>query len=280
MGRSMCVSRCAHCQKHWISGDVVTDICSTCLRKGHNPRFPHEKCQKCAEEHGERVTAYHNHTMKALTLWQPWATFVAHGIKTIETRSWDTSYRGFLAIHAAQSIPGDVVRLCSKEPFAEWIERLGYQVATLPLGKVVCKAQLNSTFETGAQSVSDFERQFGDFSEGRFGWVFTSVIRYLHPIPARGHQRLWDWWEPEDVVADTPFDAKTKQFFSTTRRSRPSSSKLYQYPIYDGPDVGLCPPVAKTKTLALGNVFAPVACQRSTKMILHETSPFAFPVQF
>lgn len=49
--------------------------------------------------------------MKALTLYQPWATLVAAGIKTIETRSWRTSYRGPLAIHAAAREPkaGEVV---------------------------------------------------------------------------------------------------------------------------------------------------------------------------
>lgn len=43
--------------------------------------------------------------MKALTLWQPWASLIAIGAKTIETRGWSTSYRGPLAIHAAQRAP-------------------------------------------------------------------------------------------------------------------------------------------------------------------------------
>lgn len=43
--------------------------------------------------------------MKALTLHQPWASLVACGVKTIETRSWSTSYRGPLAIHAAVKVP-------------------------------------------------------------------------------------------------------------------------------------------------------------------------------
>ncbi|MHB8318142.1 MAG: ASCH domain-containing protein [Acidimicrobiales bacterium] len=42
---------------------------------------------------------------KALTLYQPLASLVALGIKTIETRSWSTQYRGRLAIHAAKSAP-------------------------------------------------------------------------------------------------------------------------------------------------------------------------------
>jgi hypothetical protein len=43
--------------------------------------------------------------MKALTLWQPWATLVAIGAKKVETRCWSKKYRGELAIHAAARIP-------------------------------------------------------------------------------------------------------------------------------------------------------------------------------
>jgi hypothetical protein len=46
--------------------------------------------------------------MKALTLIQPWATLVALGEKQIETRSWDTKYRGPLAIHAGKKIDKSV----------------------------------------------------------------------------------------------------------------------------------------------------------------------------
>ncbi len=47
--------------------------------------------------------------MKALTIRQPWASLIAHGVKTIETRSWKTSYRGPIAIHAGakRPAPGD-----------------------------------------------------------------------------------------------------------------------------------------------------------------------------
>ena len=44
--------------------------------------------------------------MKALTLHQPWATLIALGVKTIETRSWRTNYRGPIAIHAGLHAPG------------------------------------------------------------------------------------------------------------------------------------------------------------------------------
>lgn len=40
--------------------------------------------------------------LKALTLWQPWATLIAIGAKRIETRGWATSYRGPLVISCRQ----------------------------------------------------------------------------------------------------------------------------------------------------------------------------------
>lgn len=40
--------------------------------------------------------------MRALSLLQPWASFVAHCLKEFETRSWGTGYRGPIAIHASK----------------------------------------------------------------------------------------------------------------------------------------------------------------------------------
>lgn len=53
--------------------------------------------------------------MKVLTLHQPWAQLVALGIKTIETRSWSTNFRGLLAIHA-----GAAEKFPHSWPIGEW----------------------------------------------------------------------------------------------------------------------------------------------------------------
>ncbi len=42
--------------------------------------------------------------MKTLTLTQPYASLIAFGAKRIETRTWATTYRGPLAIHAADGL--------------------------------------------------------------------------------------------------------------------------------------------------------------------------------
>lgn len=41
-------------------------------------------------------------TYKAISLKQPWANLVAEGKKTIETRKWNTRYRGDLVICSSQ----------------------------------------------------------------------------------------------------------------------------------------------------------------------------------
>jgi hypothetical protein len=45
--------------------------------------------------------------MKALSIKQPWASLIAHGIKDIENRTWKTKYRGKIYIHACQNLPKD-----------------------------------------------------------------------------------------------------------------------------------------------------------------------------
>ena len=40
--------------------------------------------------------------MKAVSLWQPWASLIVHGIKGVETRGYPTNVRGRVAIHATK----------------------------------------------------------------------------------------------------------------------------------------------------------------------------------
>jgi hypothetical protein len=50
-----------------------------------------------------------------ISLTQPWATLLAGGEKRQETRSWSTSVRGFVAIHAAQTFPRQCRELCFRD---------------------------------------------------------------------------------------------------------------------------------------------------------------------
>jgi hypothetical protein len=45
--------------------------------------------------------------VKVLSIRQPWAWLIVHGHKDIENRTWDTTYRGPLLIHASKTLDQD-----------------------------------------------------------------------------------------------------------------------------------------------------------------------------
>lgn len=145
--------------------------------------------------------------IKAITLWQPWASFIPWGLKEYETRSWGTSYRGLLAIHAAKRWSKKEQRYLSgmSHQFPE-IHR-AVQENTMYLGAALCVCRLVDVLETQfvyPLSLRHFpERQrelaVGDWTPGRFAWKLEVVQVFEQPIPATGRQQLWDWELPEGV---------------------------------------------------------------------------------
>lgn len=138
--------------------------------------------------------------MKAITLTQPWAMLVALGSKKIETRSWSTSYRGPLAIHAAKGYPRDARNLCITEPFFSELMQWGEYFDDPPRGVVIAKCNLvgiekilSVEFQT---RISRTEKAFGDYTPGRYAW-FLEDVQPFGPYPAKGALGLWDWVEPE-----------------------------------------------------------------------------------
>jgi len=137
--------------------------------------------------------------MNAITLTQPWASLIASSAKTIETRSWFTPFRGPIAIHAAKTFPRWAMEL-THDPedgrlIRESLKASGVvTLADLPLGCVIATATLTACSPTAgiSSTITDRELAFGDYSPGRFAWVFQDIIALPRPIPAVGHRRLWE----------------------------------------------------------------------------------------
>ena len=133
--------------------------------------------------------------MKALTLWQPWASLIACGEKQYETRNWKTDYRGPLAIHASLRFTSAQKTMCWQQPFANALIRHGVEHPShLTLGCVLCVADLVDIVRTEVVEVCEQERAFGDYTPGRFAWKLEH-IRVLgeNEVAVAGHQGLWDW---------------------------------------------------------------------------------------
>lgn len=146
--------------------------------------------------------------MKAISLWQPWATAVALGLKQVETRSWRTHYRGPIAICAAKCAKKEV-----RHAFDRAVGHLGYGVRfcaagytdfeDLPLGAIVATANLVACVSVDAMEVAmlpDEEKAWGNYARGRFAWYLKNVRRLDAPVPCVGGQGFFE--VSTDVVAD------------------------------------------------------------------------------
>jgi hypothetical protein len=143
--------------------------------------------------------------MRALTLWQPWASLIAIGAKLVETRSWAPPswlVGERIAIHAAQT--PDHIDIAVTYPFHAYLHS-----APLPLGAVVATAVIDRYAEMTVESIDRLERDnpheyaFGLYEPGRFAWVLRDVEPLAVPVLARGGQKIWNLL-PETVDAMRP----------------------------------------------------------------------------
>lgn len=129
--------------------------------------------------------------IRGLTLHQPYASLIAVGAKTFETRRWRTQYRGLLAIHAAQKYPMDNQFLAITRPCWEALP-----VEDLPRGAIVAVARLQTIYTTDeveivVMGLTETDKAFGDYNPGRYAWKLEDVVALDKPIPCRGAQALW-----------------------------------------------------------------------------------------
>lgn len=126
--------------------------------------------------------------MRAISLWQPWASAMCSGVKRNETRSWPTSYRGDLLICSAKRKPS--------------LEEVGdmatFETAmAMPYGCALCVVELYDCVPTalfyGATplKISEAESSLGDYTAGRFAWLTRNCRKLKRPMPILGHQGLW-----------------------------------------------------------------------------------------
>lgn len=140
--------------------------------------------------------------MRAISLWQPWASLWAIGRKRFETRHWATKHRGPLVIHAAQrvcvDIADDLEAICRDQFGNTWTRGL-------TRGALLGTCTLLDCIPTDGIHVGPEERAQGNFETGRFAWDVDDRKLLPRPIPFRGHQSIFQ--VPDDLIASTLAEA-------------------------------------------------------------------------
>jgi len=104
--------------------------------------------------------------MKAISLHQPWASLIAEGDKTIETRRWSTEYRGELLI------------VSTKRPV----------VTSLPAGMALAVVNVA---DCRPMTEADCQAACCEIYPGAFAWMLTN-IRKIKPFAVRGSQGFYE----------------------------------------------------------------------------------------
>lgn len=149
--------------------------------------------------------------MKAISLWQPWASAIALGLKRVETRSWPTKHRGPIAIHAAKTKKG--VRLgASFDVVCAVAHRLGIQETwmgkrraiedAVPFGAIVavaeivrcelCDPDIIAAEGRARGNAGVIEVAMGDWIPGRWLWRLDKIRAVEPPVPALGRQGVFE----------------------------------------------------------------------------------------
>ena len=117
----------------------------------------------------------------AISLKQPWAALLAHGLKTIEVRRWPTKRRGRVLIHAARE---------SDRRDAAWAHVPAHLLAAAQVtGGIVGAGEITAckTYRTSQAFAAEHAAHLNDptwFQSGLYGFTFVNLTPLLfRPYP-------------------------------------------------------------------------------------------------
>lgn len=118
--------------------------------------------------------------VKALSIKQPWVYAILHKGKDIENRTWQSHFRGWVAIHASKT-PRTGDRFPRGSGRVPDLKTLDYSA--------ICGVARIEDMVTKSRS-KWFNRP--DDGSTNYGWVLKDVKRLTKPIPCPGALGLWN----------------------------------------------------------------------------------------
>ena len=123
--------------------------------------------------------------MKVLTIKQPWASLIVNGYKEYEFRSWKTSYRGKILIHAGKSIEKEALKKFSN-----------YELDNT-LGAIVGEAEIVDCILVDERLDKKLRKidklVYGNDHRGIYAWKLINIKKYKKPIVINGKLGLWNY---------------------------------------------------------------------------------------
>lgn len=140
--------------------------------------------------------------MKALSIKQPWASLIAHGIKDIENRTWKTHFRGRIYIHASDK--------SVEQPFCYSRKQLDFLIQnnnnfkysgiSAIIGEVdIIDCVINHPSIWAEKSTPELYDEKGNpvYDKPIYNWVLANPALYDEPIlNVKGKLSFWEFENP------------------------------------------------------------------------------------
>ncbi|MBA8881780.1 ASCH domain-containing protein [Phyllobacterium myrsinacearum] len=155
--------------------------------------------------------------MKVISVWQPWASLIVHGMKFFETRTWSApkSIIGqTIGIAATKNITPDQRSAYADPEFQRFYEQCGLPpLEELPRAVLLGTVLLDSVeliTEDFLEEITDEEKAFGWHQLGGYAWRLRYARQLPHPIPIQGKQGIYDWkgFDKLQPVLEKPEDVR------------------------------------------------------------------------
>lgn len=204
------------CARHWR---MVPKPLQISIYETYNANALQAHRENCAEAirivtttEGGRMMPGITPGMKALTLWQPWATLIILGAKPYEFRKWNFADKPHLAKLIGQRVVihagARPIKAGELEDILDRIEEgesaLVSQIATPIIksimdGSATCPhsaalgtaviGQPQNSFDLFKHIVADSDR----LDQQMYAWPVSDPQPFPQPVPAAGAQGFWNW---------------------------------------------------------------------------------------
>ncbi len=142
--------------------------------------------------------------MKAITVKQPWASLIVHGIKDIENRTWPcpNKYIGQRVLIHASAKPDrepymlfnddqkDALDDCIMDVF-DYYRRSGSIIGSVEI--VDCTFNHPSIWAEKSKGISVGGHVTDEKDPIIYNWVLANPILFANPIPAKGKLSFWNY---------------------------------------------------------------------------------------